>query len=151
MSTTLDLINVAPFHLHIYCAAAFFGPALKHWVDLPLQLMAHIYRSLSKPLRSTPEAWLLFLGTGRVVERDVWRDSAAQEAQTQRCSLWGWWLTENQPERGRSRTQTPPWLWLVQRVEDAVINSMNPSCPLLNLSHSTVQLSLSMGTDLDLW
>lgn len=73
-----------------------------------------IYRSVSEPLKLTPEAWLLFLGTGRVVE---------QEVQTPRSCQWG--LMINSKATTGAKSSTLPWWWLAQRADCQVINPMN--------------------------
>ncbi|KAF0041344.1 hypothetical protein F2P81_007242 [Scophthalmus maximus] len=80
-----------------------------------IQLTADIYRSVSKPLRSTPEApdrysW----------ERDVWRYRKFKDHD---AVCGGRWF--NGETTMRDRNQTPPRLRLVQRAEDMVTDSMN--------------------------
>ena len=55
-------------------------------------------------------------------ERDVWRD---RKSKHQDAVCGSWWLTGSVH---LSESQTPPWLGLVQRVDDPVINSTNSFC-----------------------
>ena len=105
--TSSDLIKVTPIPLY-QLLGSFLWLSAKHYLDLPLQLMADIYRSVSKPLRLTPEAWLLLLGTGRVAGQEVRKPG-----------------TVNQPEEGEARLH-PDYHWF--RVDYMVVNSVNSSC-----------------------
>lgn len=115
---SLDLLKVILVHLCTCWLAAFFFFVLITEKICPCS-RADIYIPVSKPLWLTREACLLFQGTGHV---------EGKEAQTPRCCLCDWWLTSNQSQEGEDKFH--PWMQLMQRLNDAVRNSMNSRCQL---------------------
>lgn len=131
--------------IFIYGSAAFFGSLLKTLSrSAPA---AHGTHSQIGIQTSEVDSRSLAVIPGKMC---VWRDSPAQEAQTPRCSLWGWWLTENQPQEGEAKRH-PDSDWCREsrrrghKPREPANIQPGPLLSLSNCSHSTVQLSLPHG------